>query len=1083
MGPASGPASPGSCASDQVWNRVYKANSTFKVGDVFSVTMLNTDPNTNNKIYGCGQDTIQIKSIFSDNHSANWPSINPWPPISSSTVTGDSQQALWTDTTQHYCLNSTTDINSTTTISQLYKSQLLKGLNYSLINTNLLPAQPIPYIDSPTSTASNPLPAYRQPSDMLSWYQASNGPCMFSARSSGVSTGLYVQDGDELTISWSGNYSAYPSYSSPLTPSGSTTATGIPLGLPLDQSIMCARNAAINPNYTVSTDWGNNIATNANYCQQWANMQSNLRVSFNDSNANLDIDLNGESARTDPIFTKGKLSPTKINVKGLQGSVHDDPNPILNNPYGGALSCTAYWQGGACPDGSINCSSCSYINGSNSLGVNGTSVIGDIAYSTYNYQGVLKGAAATRKMLSIGMVDSPGAHTDNVGGVDATITWGGCPTTPSSTDSTGKPNAMQYLVADCNLDPNQMYDSAGYILNTTTAVPYTWTSIPLNTQTPPAANTQIRISNNGACTGATCCVYLRVQDPYISQDQNGSVSLSSTAPAGNSFPPLWGSSKVGLQNLYGNPGNRYGYYSLALGTPSSSFSLPSVNLPANGTSGGPLQGMVQYVNKTIIGTMSKGYSDGVLKTFYENVIRGKGYQSFVMALLSLYMSFLGLGFIMGTVKIDLREMVTRMVKVAFVIALISDTSWTMFSTYILPAVVNGAAELASSFVINVAQSTNMSSNFPAGYANAIATDPSVIIALMVEQPLQYIWGSHILWLKVGAIMLSAWWGFLFCIMLIVSIIVYSIGLIKIVMIYCLTLIGVGVMIFIAPLVIPMILFKFTESVFDKWWKMLLSYAMQPVLLFAGVSILNFLTLAVFYASLSYTICPYCILSFPFFGTNGCLLTIYVMLDSLHSPSSINGFIPSGLITSSTLFLLLSYAMFEMPSVFTGMATKLITGSSIGNVGDSSNTSFNRVGLGSASQLPGTAVSAAGNIMYAANAAAIVGSAANRFVNDLSGDGRARPPIAPVAPAADPVPAAVQRAMDEGRGQTNEMPKSLAELGGPKKASAAPSLLAIAEEDKIHSTERAPTSPSPSASKASAAPSLSSIAEGDEDEED
>lgn len=1053
-GPVSFSNSPSSCATDQVWNRVYKSQNSFHMGDSFIIGAAASSASPN-KIYSCGKDTIQIKSIFQDNLSANW----------------SGTQTFWTDQTQHYCLNSTTDALANLTVANLVGPT---PLNYSSIQTNI-PSQPLPYADADTSTPGNLLPDYRTANDLLAWYRASNGPCKFSARQESMtSTGLYVQDGDELSIFWKGNYSPFPSTYSP----GNicNRAGGSVRGLSLNNLIMCARNASIDSSYQVTPDGASSFIPNADTCNAMARLDSILKLSFNNGSNASSVALNGEDARTSPIFTPSSRQTSNttiaadsyyagssynfcsprystgsnsgssiISVYGLAGSVQDDVSPQLNTPYPNNSyysMCQNFWNGASnsCPNN--DCSLCYYING--------------MDYSTYSYGGVLKGISSSRSLLSIGVFDSVNSYADNIGGVTATINWGGCPITPTSTDPQGNPNVIQYLVSRCDLDPSMMYDNFATIPNLNTQISYSWTHAVIGSTVTIPSNAAMQnicggsgtcsdgsscscgnsCSNGSACdcSSVKCCLYLRVDDKYITQDGSGNVGINPT-PAGVTG---LSSSTASLANLYGNAGNRNGYFSLTIGTPIASFVLPTA------TTTGPMQSLVAYLNNHTLGSAKNNYSGGVLNSFYTKVISNNGYNRMIMALLSMYMAFLGAGFIMGTVKIELKELVTRLFKISFIVMLISNTSWTFFSSYILPGIVDGAANLASSFVINVANSTKLS-GFPNGYETLVANDPSTLIALMVDQPLKYMWGSSTLWIKVSALLFSAWWGMPFFLILVTSMIVYSIALLKIVLIYCIALIGVAVMIFIAPLTIPMMMFKFTEQIFESWWKLLLSYAIQPVMLFAGVSVLNFLTLMVFYSALSFTVCPYyCLFGIEFAGISKCAAYVYTILDSLHSPTESHGALPMPLIHCSSLFLLLSYIMFEMPSMFTSIASKITTGNAMGNVGRASDQAFGQYGLGKAQNMffddPETYSESAYNRFLNSSGVQIARAIGNRGMLEAAALYEKHNRKAdPTSIAAPPLTAAQKAEAKE------VMPKNIAQSGGIKKSSKAPSLSTIIEE--------------------------------------
>ncbi len=58
-------------------------------------------------------------------------------------------------------------------------------------------------------------------------------------------------------------------------------------------------------------------------------------------------------------------------------------------------------------------------------------------------------------------------------------------------------------------------------------------------------------------------------------------------------------------------------------------------------------------------------------------------------------------------------------------------------------------------------------------------------------------------------------------------------------IFIISSISIISLIYISPITITCVLFKKTKNIFDKWWKYLLSFALQPVILFAYLGVLIF----------------------------------------------------------------------------------------------------------------------------------------------------------------------------------------------------------------------------------------------------
>ena len=72
---------------------------------------------------------------------------------------------------------------------------------------------------------------------------------------------------------------------------------------------------------------------------------------------------------------------------------------------------------------------------------------------------------------------------------------------------------------------------------------------------------------------------------------------------------------------------------------------------------------------------------------------------------------------------------------------------------------------------------------------------------------------------IGGILFSAIWTLLS-------------GFFRMAFIYILSMIALILLFAISPLIMPMMLFKFTYNFFEAWWKLVVSMMLQPVILFA-----------------------------------------------------------------------------------------------------------------------------------------------------------------------------------------------------------------------------------------------------------
>lgn len=79
--------------------------------------------------------------------------------------------------------------------------------------------------------------------------------------------------------------------------------------------------------------------------------------------------------------------------------------------------------------------------------------------------------------------------------------------------------------------------------------------------------------------------------------------------------------------------------------------------------------------------------------------------------------------------------------------------------------------------------------------------------------------------------------------------------------YLMAVMSIALMFAMAPLMISFLLFSKTREIFDNWWKHILQYMLEPVLLFTGLSILSTLVLSQLYPVFSDGVCLKCVLNF------------------------------------------------------------------------------------------------------------------------------------------------------------------------------------------------------------------------------
>jgi type IV secretion system protein VirB6 len=195
------------------------------------------------------------------------------------------------------------------------------------------------------------------------------------------------------------------------------------------------------------------------------------------------------------------------------------------------------------------------------------------------------------------------------------------------------------------------------------------------------------------------------------------------------------------------------------------------------------------------------------KTLYDNLS-----QSLInpgRLLLTLYIVFYGLYFLIGAVNIKAFDLVIRVVKISIVATMFSTNSWDFFNDNFFQGFVDGSKYLINSVV----GSTNNGSIF--GFVDLIFDkylNPKMWGLLTIE-------------------LLSPFNGVtFFAIITIYSIIIYLAAVLQIVIGYIMAFISMAVLISLAPIFITLMLFERTRSIFNNWVSAIFNCMLQPTIL-------------------------------------------------------------------------------------------------------------------------------------------------------------------------------------------------------------------------------------------------------------
>jgi type IV secretion system protein VirB6 len=496
----------------------------------------------------------------------------------------------------------------------------------------------------------------------------------------------------------------------------------------------------------------------------------------------------------------------------------------------------------------------------------------DYQFRMQKFYGRLSGFSSKPSRIGIMHYDSGGSNNwnDNLGGTTVEISWKGCP-------QTGGEGLQYALVPSTSYDNAKNYDP--------TAPGVTWYDVPLD-----AIQNRSLLALQGPAEGGA--IYFRIKPVVYSN------ALAPSCPPGEL---ICHTSRNQVQ-LNFNTTHASGQY--------------FVQVQKENIKGMISTFVSDIMNQIRTYLFGSGTTEGKVQKIFNMLVVDTAFIDAIRALLVLYIAYTGISFLIGMAQITQQEAAVRLTKVGVVITLISPDSWHFFNTYLFNLFTNGGLELIArvSAPVDAAEE----------YIALIESDPSLIFS-MFDKPFAQLFAKEV-WIKILALILSSFIGFFLAIVVILSAIIYAISIGKAILIYLISLVGISILLMVAPIFISCILFQYTRSLFDAWIKQLINFTLQPVLVFGILAILNNLLLIGLYTCLSFTACKICLLGFnlkPLFDI--CLIPAWTTMMDMHYPPQDFIGMPISLVGAVLFFLIIAQATYVMCDYCAQLAMILVSG--------------------------------------------------------------------------------------------------------------------------------------------------------------
>lgn len=261
-----------------------------------------------------------------------------------------------------------------------------------------------------------------------------------------------------------------------------------------------------------------------------------------------------------------------------------------------------------------------------------------------------------------------------------------------------------------------------------------------------------------------------------------------------------------------------------------------------------LKDRIKAATRTIFKNMTcyGGIGDGGAEcTNFFNYLRG---------ILALYIMIYGMMFLIGSVQISQMDLVTRVVKVGLVAGLMNENTYDFFNNYVFDFVTSFSDEI----IANIGGYSTITDS------NSTITNPLIFL----DNVMTKIFHSTTFKAQVMALVAMGTNGFLYFIIVFITIIIVIIASLRAIAIYIMAYVAIAVLIGMSPLFLSFILFSFTRGLFENWIRFTFRYMIEPVIVLAGLIILVQLFTIYLDIIIGYSVCWKCAIAItiPFADT-------------------------------------------------------------------------------------------------------------------------------------------------------------------------------------------------------------------------
>jgi type IV secretory pathway VirB6-like protein len=240
------------------------------------------------------------------------------------------------------------------------------------------------------------------------------------------------------------------------------------------------------------------------------------------------------------------------------------------------------------------------------------------------------------------------------------------------------------------------------------------------------------------------------------------------------------------------------------------------------------KGMLQKTN-------SSGFN-GIIHSTVKNFLGDKDVKLVVSMCIILYITLYGVGIIVGTKSIAIKDVLPDVFRIFIVILFTSARGWDYYFDFIIRPLLFGAKYLAYKFNVSLSGGANPETPFG-----------------LLDQALFYVF-SPLAMEKILAFVISGYFGFFYLIAIMFAVLSLLILNFRGILLYASTMVIAGFMLCAGPIFIVMLIFDRTKDFFKTWFKALAALSLQQFMIYIVLILTNYILIAFIKTAMFYEVC-------------------------------------------------------------------------------------------------------------------------------------------------------------------------------------------------------------------------------------